>query len=259
LGRTQVLTSARLVAGAAPEAVTVSTPDGRVLDATVAGTDADTDLALLLVKTRRGAHLTPAVLSATDPLVVGQAVVALGIVGGDHKWTGTGVINALDRLVTASGGGDMPGLVQTDVQPDDAVGGGALLDATGAVIGILVRSAPGYALPIDVARDVADQLATNGRAHHGWLGVDTVDAGDRPGGGALVTAVVGGGPADAAGIQVGDVIVVVGTDAVSDTPALMAAVARRRPSDPVGVTFWRASKRVRRDVNLGERTPPPGG
>jgi putative serine protease PepD len=254
LGRTQVLTSATLLAGAAPDAVTVSTSDGRVLDATIAGTDADTDLALLMVKTRHGAHLTPARLAATDPLVVGQAVVALGIAGGDHKWTGTGVINALDRLVSTSTGAELPGLMETDVQPGDSVGGGALLDASGAVIGILVRSAPGTALPIDVARDIADQLATSGRAHHGWLGVDTVDAGDRPGGGARVTAVVAGGPADAAGIAVGDVIVVVGTDRVSDTPDLMAAVARRRPGDPVGITLWRSSKRVHRDVDLGERT-----
>ena len=254
LGRTQVLASASLVAGAAPGAVTVSTPDGRVLDVTIAGVDADTDLSLLIVRTRRGGHLTPARLGAADPLVVGQPVIALGIAGGDHRWAGPGVVSALDRLATSTSGVVMPGLVETDVTPGDAVGGGALLDASGAVIGILVRSAPGHALPIDVARDIADQLATSGRAHHGWIGIDTVDAGDRPGGGARVTAVVAGGPADAAGITVGDVIVVVGTDRVSDTPDLMAAVARRRALDPVGVTLWRGSKRVHRDVDLGERT-----
>lgn len=259
LGRTQVLTSASLLAGAAPDTVTVSTPDGRVLDATIAGTDADTDLALLMVQTRHDGHLTAARLGATDPLVVGQPVVALGITGGDHRWAGPGVVSALGRLATSTSGVVMAGLVETDVTPGDAVGGGALLDASGAVIGILVRSAPGRALPIDVARDIADQLATGGRAHHGWIGVDAVDAGDRSGGGARVTAVVAGGPAEVAGIAVGDVIVVVGTDRVSDTPDLMAAVARRRPGDPVGVTLWRASKRVHRDVDLGQRTPPPEG
>ncbi len=258
LGRTQVLTSASLLAGTAPDAIAVSTPEGRVLEATIAGVDTDTDLALLVVRTRRGDDLTPARLSAADPLVVGQPVVALGLIGGDHQWVGQGVVSALDRLaMNPSSGVVMAGLVETDVQPGDAVGGGALLDGTGAVIGILVRAAPGRALPIGVARDIADQLATGGRARHGWIGVDTVDAGDRPGGGARVTAVVAGGPAEAAGIQVGDVIVVVGTDRVSDTPDLMAAVTRRRPGDPVGVTLWRSSKRVHRDVDLGERNAPP--
>jgi len=253
LGRTQVLTSASLLAGVAADSVTVSTPDGRVLDATISGTDADTDLALLLVETRGDAHLTPAELGATDPLVVGQAVIALGIASGDHRWAGPGVVNAVNRLATSTSGVAMAGLVETDVNPGAAVGGGALLDATGAVVGILVRSAPGRALPIDVARDIADQLATNGRARHGWIGVVTEDAGDRPGGGARVTAVVAGSPAEAAGIAVGDVIVVVGKDHVSDTPDLLAAETRRRPDDPVGVTLWRGSKRMHRDVDLGER------
>ena len=257
LGRTQVLTSGSLLAGAVAGSVTVSTPDGRVLDGTIAGIDADTDLALLIIETRSGAHLTPAQLGATDPLVVGQPVVALGIASGDHRWAGTGVVNAVDRLATNASGLVMAGLVETDTSPGAAVGGGALLDANGAVVGILVRSAPGRAVPIDVARDIADQLATNGRARHGWIGVVTEDAGDRPGGGARVTAVVAGSPAAAAGIAVGDVIVVVGKDQVSDTPDLLAAETRRRPSDPVGVTLWRESKRMRRDVDLGERTPPP--
>lgn len=125
------------------------------------------------------------------------------------------------------------------------------------MVGILVRSAPGRVLPIDAARDVADQLATNGRARHGWIGVVTEDASDRPGGGARVIAVVAGSPAEAAGIAVGDVIVVVGKDHVSDAPDLLAAEIGRRPGDPVGLTLWRGSKRIHRDVDLGDRNPPP--
>ena len=79
-----------------------------------------------------------------------------------------------------------------------------------------------------------------------------------------VTTVVAAGPADAAGLVVGDVIVDVGTDRITDMGDLIAAVARRRPGDPVGVTLWRSSRRLRRDVDLAEKalvppvSPPPG-
>ncbi|MEX0663434.1 MAG: trypsin-like peptidase domain-containing protein [Acidimicrobiia bacterium] len=255
VGRTQVLTSAHLVGGLST--VTVSTADD-ALEATVKGVDLETDLALLIVDTRQGRNLPPAVLGSTDDLAVGQGVVAIGMTGGDHRWARPGVVSAQSRLVTTSSGVVMAGLLETDLEPGAMVGGGALLDTDGAVIGILSRAALGHALPIEVASDVADQLATGGRARHGWLGIDAVDAGDRARGGARVTAIEAGGPAAAAGIEVGDVIVVVGTDRVSDTADLAAAVSRRRPSDPVGVTLWRGDKRIHRDVDLGERMPVAG-
>lgn len=254
IGRSQVLTSASLLAGAAPM-VTVATPEGRALRATVAGLDPETDLALVIVEPRQGRDLTPAELGSAETLVVGQSVVALGMTGGGHHWTSPGVVSALDRLTTSTAGVTMAGLVETNIATAERVGGGALLDAGGSVIGILSRSAPGHALPIDVASDIADQLETNGRARHGWLGLDAVDAPDHDGGGARVTSIVPGGPADAAGIAVGDVIVVVGTDEISGAADLAAAISRRRPADPVGVTLWRAMKRVRRDVDLGESVP----
>lgn len=252
IGRKQVLTSATLVNGASP-VVTVATPDGRVLEGMVAGVDTDTDLALVIVQLDGGRDLTPAALGAADSLVVGQTVVAMGRTSGD-PWASPGVVSALGQLATSASGAAMAGLVQTDVSPGDAIGGGALLDASGEVVGILTRAAPGNALPIEVARDVADQLETSGRARHGWLGLEVTDAGDRPGGGARVTVVTTGGPAEHAGIQVGDVITVVGADRISDAADLAAAISRRRANDPVGVTLWRADKRVRKDVDLGDRT-----
>jgi putative serine protease PepD len=263
LGRTQVLTSASLLAGATR--ATVSTADGRVLDASVLGSDPTTDLALLAlddgggrgVETKR--QLRPARLGSTDELAVGQTVVAFGMAGGDHRWVSRGVVSALDRLFEMPSGVVLPGLVETDIDPGDAPGGGALLDASGAVIGILTRIAPGRAVRIEEARDVADQLATTGTVHHGWLGLDAVDAGDRPGGGARVTAMTARGPADAAGLAVNDVIVRVGNERVTDLADLIAAVARRRPGDPVEITFWRMTRRMHREVQLAERAIPPPG
>ncbi len=264
LGRTQVLASASLVAGRT--SVTISTPDGRVLEASVVGSDPATDLALLSIDTRdlregekEKRELVPAELGSSDELTVGQTIVALGIASGDHQWASRGVVNALDRLVAMPTGVVLPGLVETDVGPGDTIGGGALLDTSGAVVGILTRVAPGRAVTIEVARDVADQLATTGKVHHGWLGLDAVDAGDRPGGGARVTSMTPGGPADAAGLAVDDVIVRVGNERITDLADLAAAVARRRPGDPVSITFWRMTRRMHRDVDLSEIGAPEAG
>jgi putative serine protease PepD len=261
LGRTQVLTSASLLATAS--AVTISTRDGRVLTVRVVGMDSATDLALLSVETRgaRGKERTklelePAELGSTDDLDVGQTIIALGMSSGDHEWADNGVVNALDRLVAMPDGLVLAGLVETDVEPGDAIGGGALLDTSASVVGILTRSAPGRAVPIEVARDVADQLATTGKVHHGWLGLDAADAGDRPGGGARVTSVAAGGPAAVAGIRMNDVIVRIGNERVTDLADLIAAIARRRPGDPVDITFWRMTRRMHREVDLAERKMP---
>jgi putative serine protease PepD len=251
LGRREVLTGAGVVAGAVT--VTVAT-DGRVLDAEVVGVDADTDVALLRV---REGDLPPARLGEADELSVGQSVFGLGIAGGDHRWVGRGIVSSLDRMVPTMTGGVLAGLVETDLRPGTAVPGGALLDASGAVVGILSGAAPGRAVPIEWARDVADQLATNGVARHGVLGVQAVDAGDRPGGGARVTGVLPGGPAEVAGLHSADVVTAVGGERITDVADLVAAVARRRPGDPVVVVLWRGEDRRRVEANLGDRALTP--
>src|SRR6185295_2377478 len=98
------------------------TPDGRALRASVVGTDAETDLALLTVQARRGRDddqedLEPAELGAADDLKVGQGVVAVGVASGDHRWASDGVVSALDRLVVTMAGTPLAGLVETDIEP----------------------------------------------------------------------------------------------------------------------------------------------
>jgi len=247
LGRVDVLTTASVLVGATK--VTVST-GGRVLDADVVGVDLETDLALLHVK---GGELTPAQLGSAKSLVVGQAVVGLGITSGDHRWAGTGVVSALDRIAIGANGTVMPGMIETDLSPGTPVAGGALLDASGAIVGLLSGAAPGRALPIEWARDLAEQLAAGGMAHHGWLGVDTVDADERAGGGALVTALAAGSPAEAAGLAPGDVVTAIGDERITDMADLLAAVSHRRPGDPVVITAWRGDDRIRKDADLAER------
>lgn len=245
LGRTEVLTAASAVSGAV--AVTIST-GGRVLGADVVGTDPDTDLAVLRVK---GGELVPARLGAARELVVGQDIVALGAAGGDHRWVSTGVVSALDRMTVTSSGKVLAGLVETNVRSNTAAAGGALVNTSGAVVGLLSGAAPGHALPIEWARDLAEELMTTGAVHHGWLGVAAVDADDHPGGGARVTSVTPGSPADAAGVAAGDVVTSVGDQRVTNMADLVAAVARRRPGDPVTVALWRGDEQLHKDAALG--------
>ncbi len=247
LSRTEVLTSATVVAGA--RAVTVAA-DGRVLTATIAGVDPSTDLALLRVP---DAELTPGTFGTSDDLEVGQTVVGIGMAGGDHRWAAEGVVSSLGRLVTSGAGVVMAGLVETDLRPGTPVAGGAIVDAEGHVVGVLTGAAAGRAVPIDWARDLAQELAASGQVRHGYLGVDATDAGDRPGGGARITVVAPDGPAGAAGLAPGDVVTTLAGDRVSDVADLLAAVARRHPGDPVDVIVWRGDGRSTIKVTLGER------
>jgi S1-C subfamily serine protease len=252
IGSNRVLTSASLVDGAAT--IRVATRAGKVYVAEVAGTDVDTDLALVRVPKH---ELPVARFGSAEQLRVGQAVITLGSAGGDHHWTSYGVIAALDRLVGNDDGSMLAGLIETDVTTAATAAGGALLDEAGQVVGILSGAAPGRAVPIDMARDVAAQLASTGRARHGWLGAATTDAADHPGGGARIDVLVPDSPAAAGGLQTGDVVVAVGTTRVTNTSDLMAAVLRRKPGDPVTIVAWRDERRIHKQVSLGEKAPPP--
>jgi S1-C subfamily serine protease len=251
LGGERVVTSAALVQGTA--SISVTTSQGRVLPATLAGADPESDLALLRVN---NGHLPPARLGSADDLAVGSWVLAVGASSGERRWAAQGVVSALGVLVMRGDGTAMPGMVQTDVAMPVESGGGALLDNDGAVVAILSRAAPGHALPVDVAREITDQLGTSGMVRHAWLGVDTVDATERAGGGAAVRSVSAASPAEASGIAVGDVITSLGDDRVADTADLLAAVEHRRPGDPVEMTVWRDDHRLERRATLAERAAP---
>jgi S1-C subfamily serine protease len=250
LGGDRVLTNASLVVRA--DTVNVTTADGRVLAASVVGSDAASDLTVLLVE---DARVPAAHLGTADDLTVGSWVLAVGSAGGERRWASQGVVSGLGELVAGADGTLLPGLLGTDVDASPSAGGGPLLDERGGVVAILSRSAPGHALPIDVARDVAEQLSATGHARHGWLGVAAADAVERAGGGAQISGLTSGGPAEAAGLLAGDVVSALGDDRVADVADLIAAVARRRPGDPVTLTVWRGTERTRVSVKLGERAP----
>jgi S1-C subfamily serine protease len=257
-----VLTSAHVVAGTS--AISVVLTDGRRLDARLVGADAATDIAVVDVE---GDGFPVAVLGTSEGLEVGAPTIAigspLGLAGGPSVTTG--VISAVGRRVEAASGETLHGMIQTDAPIAPGSSGGALVDANGAVIGIItaVASEPGgrfgFATPIDLAHRVADQLLRTGHTVHGWLGVEGADLGTDVAqsmgveGGALVRSVAPSSPAEAAGLAPDDVITEVDGEPVGSISELVVELRDRDPGDDVVLGYWRGGEHAETTATLIER------
>ncbi len=263
----QILTNAHVVDGA--DTVEVIFSDGRRYSARVAGQDRLTDIAVVSVRAADGETFEPAVLGSTEELSVGESAVAIGsplrLEGGPTVTLG--VVSAIGRTLDTPDGGRLYDLVQTDAPIGPGSSGGALLDASGSVIGITTVIAVsdvgaeglGFATPIEIARDVATDLLTDGEVHHGFLGVagddmdpDLAQAANVPGG-AVITEVGAGTPAAAAGLRPGDVVISVNARPVVSMSALVLAIRRIEPGSTVIIGTLRDGERRDLVVVLGER------
>jgi S1-C subfamily serine protease len=252
-----VLTSARALEGAT--AITLVTADGTSLPALDGGRDPETDLALLRVQPTA---LPVAQLGSSEQLREGSPVLALAAGSEERQWVSAGSLSAFNELAVTPAGTVVAGLMDTETGAGRLHAGGAVLDPRGAVVGILTAPADdtpsGLAVPIDVARDVARQLAATGSVTHAWLGVVGTDDKDRASGGARVALVAPASPAERAGLVAGDVIVAIGegesTTSVSDMAELMGEVRRRRPGDSFELTIRRDGGQRRVPVALGDQT-----
>jgi S1-C subfamily serine protease len=222
--------------------------DGNGSEARIVGRDPASDIAVVKVE-RPG--LVTASLGSADDVVVGDPVVAIGSPLGLAGTVTSGIVSALDRPVRLAGEGSdtnaVISAVQTDAPINPGNSGGALVDATGAVIGINTAIASlgggsvglGFAIPIDTARDIAEQLIATGSAVHAALGVNTRSVTDGTRDGALVLNVEPGSAAAAAGIREQDVIIAVDDRRVGSSEELVVAVDSRRPGDVVTVELVR--------------------
>jgi putative serine protease PepD len=251
-----ILTNDHVVDGA--QTVQVRFSEGAPVPARVIGVDQSTDLAL--VKVDPAAHkLTPLTLGSSKGLKVGQSAIAIGSPFGLQGTLTTGVISALGRSIQAPNNFSIDNVLQTDAAINPGNSGGPLLDASGKVVGINAQiatesqsnSGVGFAIPIDTAKQVLPQLKTGQEIKRGYLGIQTADA--ETGTGAVVGAVVPGGPADQAGLQAGDRVVSVGGHAVTGSDDVASAVAGLKPGREVKIAVRRGDAQRTVTVKLGTR------
>lgn len=265
----KILTNNHVVeAGADGGQVTVSFNDGTNAKATIVGRDPVTDLAVISVDGRT--DLTPATLGSSADLQVGQEVVAIGSPFGLESTVTSGIISALNRPVESSDGSGSDVTVFPAVQTDAAINpgnsGGPLVDLQGRVIAInsAIRSSGataatsgsiglGFAIPVDLAKSVAEQLVDGKTVEHAKIGVTVSPAVSDDaitGIGAQIESVEAGSAGDKAGLKDGDIITSVEDTPVSSSNALVAAIRSFRPGDKVSVTYSRDGKSDTAEVTL---------
>lgn len=244
-----ILTNNHVVENA--EEIRVTLRDNRSFDADLIGRDPATDIAVLQIEAR---DLTDVPLGASEDLLVGDFVVAIGNPFGLGQTVTSGIVSALGRSgINPEGYEDF---IQTDASINPGNSGGALLTLDGKLVGINTAIiAPngggnvgiGFAVPIDMAMAVMDQLVEFGEVQRGRLGVMiqdlTPDLAEALGvdaeTGAIVASVDPGTPADEAGLAAGDVIVAVDGVAIDGSAELRRNIGLRRPSDEVEIAFLR--------------------
>src|SRR5437660_2618133 len=252
-----VLTNNHVIENA--QDITVRLSDGRKFTAKLVGRDPKTDLAVL--KVDAPALLPVAELGDSDQLRVGQWAIAIGNPFGLDRTVTVGIVSATAR--NRVGVATYENFIQTDASINPGNSGGPLLNLDGKVIGIntaIVAAGQGigFAIPINQAREVMRQLIASGRVVRGWLGTAIQDVTDELAGtfgvreGVLVAEVVKGGPAEAAGLRQGDVIVELNGAPIKEVPELQRRVAAVAPGQPVRLKLIRERKPVTVSVTVTE-------
>ena len=259
--RGYILTNNHVVENAT--AIEVRLSDDRKFKATLVGRDGRTDLAVLKIENPTG-PLPVADLGDSDRLRVGQWAIAIGNPFGLDRTVTVGIISATGR--THVGVATYEAFIQTDASINPGNSGGPLLNLDGGVVGIntaIVSTGQGigFAIPINMARDIMTQLINRGRVVRGWLGIGIQDLspelaagfGVKADAGVLVADVMKDGPAAVAGLKAGDVIVEFGGSAVKDVPDLQKRVAAVEPGRAAPVKVMREKKAVNLSVTIGEQ------
>jgi len=259
-----LLTNQHVVDGADDIEVTLS--DGRSASARVVGTDADSDLALLKISLDN----VPVIpFGNITQLSVGDPVLAIGNPFNVGETVTSGIVSALDR--NQLGLSTIENFIQTDAAINPGNSGGALVDGEGRLVGIntaiFSRSGGsmgiGFAIPVDIAREVMDALIRDGQMTRGWIGVqprdltpEFADSFQLPvREGVLVTGVLRDGPAAQAGLKPGDVVTAIGGVKISNTAQLLRAVGALKPPASAVLAVQRGSDAMTLSVPVARRPP----
>lgn len=258
-----ILTNNHVVEGAQRIIVTLS--DGRSFEAALVGTDSFTDLAVVRIKAQ---GLTPIPLGQSSTLEVGDDVIAIGqaldLEGGPTVTKG--VVGALERSIAVDASTTIQHLIQTDAAINPGNSGGPLVDLMGRMVGVNSAGVPsaegiGFAIAIDAAKPVIEELIANGRVQRGYVGITPTNITRGLAlnfnlpvtSGVGVVEVAAGSPADRAGLRAGDIIVKLAGEEVPNVAALADILTRHRAGNSVGVELFRGNARRSVTVVLGAR------
>ncbi|MFE5791708.1 S1C family serine protease [Streptomyces sp. NPDC056503] len=273
-----IVTNNHVVASAAEGGTLSATfSDGRTYDAEVVGRAEGYDVAVIKLK-EAPKGLKPLPLGDSDKVAVGDSTIAIGAPFGLSNTVTTGIISAKNRPVASGDGGGSASYMsalQTDASINPGNSGGPLLDAAGAVIGInsAIQSTGGgygqsqagsiglgFAIPVNQAKAVAEQLIKTGKPVYPVIGA-TVNMNDKGEGAQIAEQGAGGteavtpsGPAAEAGLRPGDVITGFGGHPIDSGPSLISEIWTHKPGDSVKITYERDGKTATTTVVLGERT-----
>jgi putative serine protease PepD len=267
-----ILTNNHVVAPAADGGkLTVTFSSGKTYDAEVVGRAQGYDVAVVKLKNASGVTLSPLPLGNSDNTAVGDATIAIGAPFGLSGTVTTGIVSAVHRPVASSDGqgssASYMSAIQTDASINPGNSGGPLLNANGAVIGINSAIQPGasqpgtqggsvglgFAIPINQAKRVADELIKTGQPVYPVMKVE-VD-GQYQGNGAKIggNGVTAGGPGDAAGLKAGDIITQFDHTIIDSSETLIAEIWQHKPGDKVSITYTRDGSTHTTTVTLGKR------
>lgn len=259
-----LLTNNHVVAGA--DQIVVALKDGRETHARVIGSDPETDLAVLKIDLK---NLPAITIGRSDTLRIGDIALAIGNPFGVGQTTTMGIISATGR--NQLGLNNYEDFIQTDAAINPGNSGGALVDANGNLTGINTAifsksggsQGIGFAIPINLAMEVMKSIIEHGQVIRGWLGIEvqpltqelaeSFGLSGRPG--IVVAGIFRDGPAQKAGLQLGDVILSIDGEPASDGRRSMNQVARIKPSDKITIQVMRNGKELKLTAAVGLRPP----
>ena len=248
--------------------ITITLADGKSVSATLAGRDPSTDLAILKVD---GANLSVAAIGDAAALRVGHMALAVGRFGEGGLGTSLGVVSALSGAWNTWRGGQVDQFIRADVTLYPGFSGGPLVNAAGEIVGIntsgLSRSM-GLTIPAATVNRVVDQLLSTGRIARGYLGLglqpvrlpDTLKqtVGTTSDTGVIIISIEGGGPAEQAGLFIGDIIVSLDGTPVTDTDAVQKLLGPERIGSALKAKIARGGQPVDVTITVGERPQREG-
>ena len=262
-----ILTNHHVISDASD--IDVALSDGRKVKAQVIGSDPETDIAVLKIEVKN--LPAPITLGKLESVHVGDVVLAIGNPFGVGQTVTSGIVSALGR--DHVGINTFENFIQTDAAINPGNSGGALIDTRGNLIGINTAiysnnggsMGIGFAIPINLAKQIMESILANGSVTRGWIGVEPQNLSKElseslglPGNtsGVLLSGVLEGGPAERGGVKPGDVLIAVNGNLIKDVRGLLNQIAQIAPGNDAKLTILRKGKEIELTAQTGKRPKP---